>query len=164
MGVGQAEGLQDALDAAVLSPDSVQGVEADIRGDTDQHLGQVAASIDPGHPGAQAFEGVSAGGTGDQAHLALRGQAAKKDRDVPTGQGAGIRLWHGRTPGEGRAGASRGRRCLSRRGCRSADPADLPLQADPRPGLDVGAHRLAQALEVRRRRLATVDQEVGMLG
>ena len=82
VGVGDAQRLQHALDAAVLAPLAVQGVEADVGLQLGQHLGEVAAGVDAADLGAQPLQGVGALAAGDQADLALGREPAQQDGDV----------------------------------------------------------------------------------
>ena len=85
MGVGDLQGLQDALDAAVLAPFPVQGVEDHVRLQGGQHLGQVATGVDVGDLGAQAFERGAALLARRQADLAFGRKAAKQQGDMVSG-------------------------------------------------------------------------------
>ena len=66
VGVGDGQRLQHALDAAVLAPVAVQGVEADVGLQAGQHLGQVAAGVDAADLGAQPLQRLGAAAAGDQ--------------------------------------------------------------------------------------------------
>ena len=87
MGIGQTEGLQHALNAAVLAPGAVQGVEADIGLQVGENRGEIAPGVDAADPGAQPVQGVGAGAARGQAHLALRRQSAHQHGDMTAGEG-----------------------------------------------------------------------------
>ncbi len=89
MRVPQPERLQDALDAAVLAPLAVQGVEADVGLQPAEHLGHVAPGVDAADLGAQAFERIGALAAGDQAHLPFGGKPAQQNGDVVSGERRG---------------------------------------------------------------------------
>ena len=90
--VGDLKGLEDALDAAVLAPLPVQGVENDIGLEGGEHLGEVAAGVDAGDLGARPLQAIGAGRAGDQGNFPFGGQAAEKNSDVVAGETGG----HGR--------------------------------------------------------------------
>ncbi len=85
----QAERLQHALDAAVLAPLAMQGVEADVGLQLAEHLGHVAPGVDAADPGAQPLQGVGALAAGDQADLPFGGRPAHQNGDVLSGERRG---------------------------------------------------------------------------
>ncbi|MNI55090.1 hypothetical protein D3C73_1100170 [compost metagenome] len=87
MGIGQLQRLEDALDAAVLAPFAVQGVEDDVGLQRRQHLGQVAARVDTRDLADLPLQGVRAAAPRGQRDLAFRRQAAHQDSDVKGVQG-----------------------------------------------------------------------------
>ena len=82
MGIGDAHGLEQALDAAILAVAAVQGVEADIGPELGEPRGHIAADIEAAHAVALRFERVGAGRAGAERDLPLRRQAAHQHRDV----------------------------------------------------------------------------------
>ena len=92
MGIGDGQGLQHPLHAAVLAPGAVQGVEGGVRLDPRQDLGHVAPGVHFADLGAQSSQGVGAGLARHQRYVAFRRKAAHQDGDVAAGEGQG----HGR--------------------------------------------------------------------
>ncbi len=115
MGVGDAQELQQALDAPVLAHRPVQGVEGDFRLQGREIARHVGRDVEARHPVADALQRGGAGGAGREAHRPLGGPAAHQDRDV----------LHGSLPLAGRA---RPRRTVSPR-ARSRAPCRVMLNA-----------------------------------
>ena len=82
VGVGEPHHFQEALDAAVLTPAAVQGVEADIGLQLGERRGQIAIDVDARDAKALALQRVGAFPAGRQRHLALGRPAAHEDSDV----------------------------------------------------------------------------------
>jgi hypothetical protein len=82
MGVGNAHQLEQALHAAVFTPAPVQGIEADVRLDAEQPVGEIAAGVDARDLVSSRFQRVRTRLAGVEAHLALSGQPAHENRDV----------------------------------------------------------------------------------
>jgi hypothetical protein len=80
--VGDTQAFQQALDATVLTELAVQRVEAHIGRNFFQPGGKVAIDVDLGDAIALALEGLGAGCTRAQAHLALGRPAAHEHGDV----------------------------------------------------------------------------------
>ena len=82
MGVGDADRLEHALDAAVLAEAAMQRVEAHVgakRGELGRH---VAPDIEAGHAVALRFERLGAGLAGTERDFPFRRPAAHQHRDV----------------------------------------------------------------------------------
>uniref|UniRef100_A0A0N4ZGW4 LigA n=1 Tax=Parastrongyloides trichosuri TaxID=131310 RepID=A0A0N4ZGW4_PARTI len=162
VGVGNLQRLKDALDAAVLAPFAVQGVEDHVGLQRGQHLGQIAPGVDARDLGHLPFQGVRAAATRGQRDLAFRRQAAHQDSDMEGVQG--------RTHGDIRRLArpyalntvNRATFSLRGEGLRTPDPLDFPVQLHARLFQHVGADGFAQPLDVGGGRLAGVDHEVGV--
>src|SRR6056297_3212237 len=82
MGVGDAHPFQQALDAAILAPAAVQGVENDVGFDLGQALREVGAGIDLDHVISLAAQRLGAALTRAERHLALGGGATHQDHDA----------------------------------------------------------------------------------
>ena len=82
MGVGDAHGLEHALDAAVLAIAPMKCVEADIGRNLGKARRNVVADIETAHAIALRFERVGAGLAGAERNLALGRQPAHQHRDV----------------------------------------------------------------------------------
>jgi len=102
VGIGKAQRLQHALDAAVLAPFAVQGVEDDVGLQFGQHLGQVSAGVDAGDLADLPFQGLGAHLPRAQGNLPFGRQPAHQDGDVQVCERAG----HGRINSERAAGPS----------------------------------------------------------
>ena len=98
MGVGQLQRFQHALDATVLAPFAMQGVEDHVGLGGGQHLGDVDAWIDPRDLGPQPLQRIGAFRARDQADLAFRRRAAEQDGDMAAGE------WKGHGDSQGGAG------------------------------------------------------------
>src|SRR5580658_6501357 len=88
MRIGQTERLEDALNAAIFTPLTMQRIEAHLWSEPGENLGKVATGVDPRDGGAEPVESVCASGAGNQAHLALRRNSAHQDSDAAAGQGS----------------------------------------------------------------------------
>jgi hypothetical protein len=80
MRVGNAQPLQNALNAAILAPAAMQGVEADGRLDVSKACRQIGAAIDPRHLVTSLPQGLGAFAPRDKRHLPLRGKPTHQNR------------------------------------------------------------------------------------
>ena len=103
MGVGDAERLKHALDAAILAEAAMQRIEADIGAKLGEPGRHVAADIEAGRAVALRFERCGAGLAGAERHFALGRPTAHQHGDV------GLCVCHESSPcwRWGRAHASR---------------------------------------------------------
>ena len=82
MGVGDAERLQHALDAAILAEAAMQRVEADVGAKLGELGRHVAPDIEAAHAVALRFERLGAGLAGAERDFPFRRPAAHQHRDV----------------------------------------------------------------------------------
>ena len=74
MRIGNAQPFQNALDAAILAPTAMQGVETDVGFDFGQAHGQIGAAIDLDHLISCRPQGIGACAPRDKRNLPLSGK------------------------------------------------------------------------------------------
>ena len=90
MGVGNPQGLQHALDAAVLAPGAVQTVQHHVGPDqAGQHIGQIPSSVHTADSYALPLQRARTLLARREGHLPLRGKATHQDGDMKVFESAG---------------------------------------------------------------------------
>src|SRR6478735_1616014 len=82
MGVGDADRLKHALDAAILAEAAMQRIEADVWAKRCELGRHVAPDIEAGHAVALRFERLGAGLAGTERDFPFRRPAAHQHHDV----------------------------------------------------------------------------------
>src|SRR5690606_8845005 len=82
MGVGNAEHLEQALNAPVLTPAAMQRIESDIRLQREKLIGNIAPDINLRHAVAARFQRLGTSPARDEADFAFRAPAALQDGDM----------------------------------------------------------------------------------
>ena len=80
MRIGDAKPFQQALDAAILAPAAMQGVEADVGAQFGQPRRQIGAAIDLRHLVTSLPQGLGAFAPRDKRHFPLSGKPTHQNR------------------------------------------------------------------------------------